>query len=236
MTVWSERGHHPNFFPALILAASGREVSYGPDTMVTMTEPIYRLRSSGQYVKFVLALVFIALFMLSLYLDPNTHGFFPPILIGAGLTLIAYVFFIMPSLLLDRDGVTIHNWFVDRWLSWRDFVEIDSRFGLHIISTDASDPVSAYPGSGGLTRGRERMSSSPLAKDEPKPAYIPIHESGQHNQQAALRDATSLIVRMAEEFGTAAPHRSRTRMLNPMRIALVIIGIALAVLGVQAII
>ena len=41
---------------------------------------------------------------------------------------------------------------------------------------------------------------------------------------------------MAEQFGTTAPHRPRTRMVNPMRIALVIIGIALAVLGVQAII
>ena len=201
-----------------------------------MTEPIYRLRSSGQYVKFVFALIFIALFMLSLYLDPNTHGFFPPILIGAGLVLIAYVFFIMPSLLLDRDGMKIHNWFVDRTLSWRDFDKIDSRFGLHIISADASDPVSSYPGSGGLTRGRERMGSSPLAKNEPKPAYIPIHDSGQHNQQAALRDATSLIVRMAEQFGTTAPHRPRTRMVNPMRIALVIVGVALVVLGIQAIV
>ncbi len=205
--------------------------------MVTMTEPIYRLRSTGQYVKFVIALIFIALFVLSLYLDPNTDGFFPPIIIALGAGLVAYVFFYLPTLYLDRDGLHIHNWFMDRVLSWRDFEKLDTRFGMHIISADASDPVTCYPGTGGLTQGRKMLTtSSPLARSEPKQTYIPVHESGQYNLQPSLNEASSLITRMAKEFSRTSPHRPRTKTVNPMRVAMAMIGIALIIIGIQAII
>jgi len=204
--------------------------------MVPMTEPIYRLRSLGQYVKFTGVLLFTALFMLSLYIDPNVDGVFPPIIVGAGIALIASVFFLMPCLLLDRDGIRIQNWFVDRWISWRHYTELDTRFGMHIVSDGHSDPVSSYPGSGGLTRGRERMSSSLLGKSQPKPVYIPLRDAGQSSHQAGLGDASSLIARMGKEFAQAAPDRPRTAIINPLRIGLVIVGAALIVIGIQAIV
>lgn len=202
-----------------------------------MTEPIYRLRSTGQYVKFTISLIFVALFTLSLYLDPNTEGFLPPLIIAFGAGLIAYVFFFQPTLILDRDGITIQNWFVDRELSWKDYESLDTRFGMHIVSEGHSDPVSSYPGSGGLTRGREQLSArSPLAKSEPKQTYIPVHDSGQHSLQPSLKEASSLIARMAREFTRTAPHRPRVRTVNPMRIGILLIGLSLIVLGIEAIV
>ncbi|AZN30815.1 hypothetical protein EJO69_11265 [Flaviflexus salsibiostraticola] len=202
-----------------------------------MTEPIYRLRSTGQYVRFGVSLVFIALFVASLYIDPATEGFFPPLIIALGAVLIVFIFFYQPALHLDRDGLHIQNWFVDRWVSWRDYDTLDTRFGMQILSPGNSDPVSSFPGSGGLTRGREQLRpGNPLAKSEPKHTYIPVHDAGQHTLVPSIREASSLISRMAREFSRTAPHRPRTTSVNPMRIGTVIIGLALIVLGVQEIV
>lgn len=202
-----------------------------------MTEPIYRLRSTGQFIRFGVSLIFIALFVISLYIDPASEGVLAPLIIAAGATLIAYVFFLQPALRLDRDGIHIQNWFVDRWISWRDYDTLDTRFGMHIVSADHSDPVSSYPGSGGLARGREQLKpGNPLAKSEPKRNYIPVHDAGQYSLHPPMREASSLISRMAREFTRTAPHRPRTTTVNLMRIGIVIIGLALIVLGIQDIV
>lgn len=198
-----------------------------------MNEPIYRLRSTGQYTKLVLLLFFFLFIVVSLYLDPYSEGFFPPLVFALGGILVAYVFFYQPHVLLTRDGITAANWFFDRSVSWKDYDQLDMRYGMYIMSEGGhSDAVSSYPGTGGIAKGREQLSpSSPLAKTQKQEKYIRIHESGQYNHTASQKEASSLINRMAKEFARDATYAPRTKTIQPIRVAILLIGASLIALG-----
>lgn len=198
----------------------------------SMTEPIYRLRSTSQFVKAIFLVLFFGIFMVATYIDPNSAGIHGPIIVLVGGLLITYVFFYQPALLLDRDGITAINWFTNRSVSWKDFQELDTRLGMHIVSSAHSDIVSSYPGSGGLSRGRQALPvGSRFGKSKESQSYIRLVDSGQHQHRASMKEASSLVRRMADECTRTAPNRPRTKSVDPIRIGLVVIGAALIYFG-----
>lgn len=200
--------------------------------MGDMTEPIYRLRSTGQYAKAFFLAVFFLIFLIVTLIDPNAVGFSGPLMVFAGGLLLAYVFFINPSLNLDREGLTAVNWFTNRTITWKDYSDLDMRLGMHIVSSTHSDIVSSFPGSGGLSRGRTALpKSNPFHRTPSESKYIRLNEAGQYKYTTNMKEAASLVQRMSEEYTRTAPDRPRTKTIDPMRVGIAVIAVALIYFG-----
>lgn len=156
--------------------------------------PRYILRNRSQALKgYLLILLGVALLVVTA-IDPVNGSYVPPGLAALGLAGIAASVFILPRLIVSSEGIEAQNWLFRVQIPWNHYRELDTRFGMYIVSSDHKDVVASYPASGGISKGREqlgpkhRIGSS--AKNSPA---LPLHTSGTRKHWADMQQAAGLI-------------------------------------------
>ncbi len=216
-----------------------------PGSLREQREPVYLLRNRSQFVKGGALVIFgFIVFAISL-IDSNRVSLIPPILIIVGICGFAVGFFFLPYLSVDASGILTVNWLRTITIPWAAYRGVSSRFGLEILSDDgARNSVACFPGSGGISVGRDRLGGPRPSGVDPDavgqsmrhapqhPAgraispteMIPIYPSGTHTTWTSISSAYSFIERFAPGFSPIT--ETSVRAVNLHTNGTVMIGIA----------
>ncbi|MGO1590515.1 MAG: hypothetical protein ACTHW1_03115 [Ancrocorticia sp.] len=161
--------------------------------------PRYVLRNRSQVLKGILLIIFGAALVLITVFDEVAGSLVPPGMAALGLAGIAASIFLMPRVILRPDGVETHNWIFRVWVPWNHYRELDTKFGMYIVSSDHKDVVASYPGAGGLSKGREELGAKhKLGKSAPNSPGLPLHTDGTVVHWADMSQAIGLIENVYE--------------------------------------
>lgn len=126
---------------------------------------MYYLRNRSQLFKGGFTLFLGLLFVIATLIDDVRGSLLPPSLACAGLFLSAWVFFFSPSMHVTSEGIFVRNWLRLIRVPWATYQGYKSRYGLVIVTEKKEYPVSSFPGSGGLSQGREQISEARRSKN-----------------------------------------------------------------------
>lgn len=170
---------------------------------------MYYLRNRSQIFKGLLTSFLGVFFVVATLIDEVSSPLLIPLLICVGLLLCAWVFFFQPSVRFDSHGIQLHNWLRSIHVPWSAYRGYKSRYGLVIVSAVAEYPVACYPGSGGLSKGREHINQA-RGKE-----IIPWLKPSQNLQWAQMKQARWALDAAAKEAGAyAEPVPERVKNLE----------------------
>lgn len=116
--------------------------AYLPQTVQLPDEPRYLLRNRKSFLKFMLYVGFSVIFIVVIYLDRASQATIEPLLVGGGISAIAYCWYLTPYLEVTPTGLRAVNAFSTREIHWEIFRNVDTRFGLVVTSqADFADPA-----------------------------------------------------------------------------------------------
>ena len=222
--------------------------------------PTYVLRNRSQVLKGILLIIFGAVLVVVTAFDPVEASYLPPGLAALGLVGIASSVFILPRVVVSPAGVETRNWMFRVAVPWNHYRELETKFGMYLVSTDTKDVVASYPGSGGISKGREELGEKHrLGRSTPKSASLPLHTEGSVRHWADMNQAIGLVesvythdylkdkrskkhqpapgTRAATEPNFDDPAdgafpRQRTKSVDVVSAASLVVGVALLLVGI----
>ncbi len=205
--------------------------------MADVKEPRYVLRNRSQIIKgVVLCMIGLVFVIATLIEGTRLVTLIPPLLVCGGAIGTAAVLYFLPAVTLDTAGVTVRNWVRSVRIPWSEFTGVENRYDTAVLSSVRGvphrDTVASFPGSGGITRGRDRLSDShPLHRSESGPSS-PMSftaTSGTHTRWITFRQFPSALERYREKHARRGGGTPRVQHVEP--VSAVILGLSLLLIA-----
>ncbi|MBE6483204.1 MAG: hypothetical protein E7Z96_00245 [Actinomycetaceae bacterium] len=188
-------------------------------------EPNYYLRTTSQYVTAGILGAIAAILLVVQVIQTGLRDLFFTAVFAIGVLVIALVFYLMPNLEVNRDGIVIHNTFTRVFIPYGQLAATETRWGLRLTAANGKTyAVRSFSGSGSSRQYK--------ATGE----QIPVVHSGSMRMTVSTRAAYNLIDDMLAEFPPRRNPRARelrfTRQWSWESISLAAVAFACLILGV----